>query len=277
MSATIQQSQFRNGQLREKTPVKQGRKHGVARTWHRNGVLASEQPFKNGLLHGHCRQWDESGKLLGEFTMNAGSGVQREWHDNGQLSIEVSTVRGKFSGRNCIWLRDGTLIGERFYLKGRQVTSAQYAKAAAKDDSVPRYTAKPARLPKKSRATLRHVHEVFVSGILEKGGWMEAREWFNSSIVKKRNRSLGRFRSERDATRFIDSVYSAGASELIAPRIYRDKRGNEFADWLLVRLPKTKASRARIRKACASLLRRSLGAVQPDRDIGEAYLYLSME
>lgn len=275
--ATVQQSRFRNGQLREKLPVTRGRRHGVARTWHPNGILATEQHYKNGLLHGRCLQWDEAGKLLGEFVMRDGTGVQREWHDNGQLKIEVSTVGGQFCGRNRIWLRDGTLISERFYLNGRQVTPARYAKAAAKAESLPRYAEKPVRLPKKSQATTRRIHRTFVDGILEKPGQKEARSWFSSGAAAKRTHSIGRFRSERSAVAFIESLYAAGTLEVIVPGIYRDKRGNEFADGLLVRLPRSKAIRDRIRKLCATLRRRSLGVVQPDRNIGETHIYLSME
>lgn len=277
MSATVQQSRFRNGQLREKSPVKSGRRHGVARTWHPNGVLATEQHFKSGLLHGRCRQWDESGKLLGEFVMRHGTGVQCEWHDNGQIKIEVSTVGGQFCGRNRIWLRDGTLISERFYVNGNQVTPTNYAKTASQDESLPRYLKKPARFPTKSRATQQHIHQNFVDGALEKPGGKEARLWFSAGVDAKRARSLGRFRTERSAVTFVESIYAAGAPEVIVPGIYRDKQGNEFADGLLVRLPKSKTARGRIRKACSVLRRRSLGVVQPDHDIGETQLYLSME
>jgi hypothetical protein len=209
--------------------------------------------------------------------MHLGTGVQREWHDNGQLKIEVSTIEGQFCGRNRIWLRDGTLISERFYVNGSQVTPTRYAKAAARDESLPRYAEKPARLPKKSRATQRHIHQNFVDGVLEKPGGKEARLWFSSGAEAKRARSLGRFRSERSAVTFIESLCAAGAPEVIVPGIYPDKRGNEFADWLLVRLPKSKIARRRIRKVCSVLRRRSLGVVQPERDIGETHLYLLME
>jgi hypothetical protein len=88
---------------------------------------------------------------------------------------------------------------------------------------------------------------------------------------------LGHFRSDRSALAFIESLYAAGTPEVIVPGIYQDKWGNEFADGLLVRLPRSKAVRDRIRKVCATLRRRSLGVVQPYRDIGETHLSLSME
>src|SRR5579872_5210428 len=116
VSTTIQLDYYRSGQLREQVPMRDGRRHGTARTWHKDGRLATEEPYQNGLLHGLCRQWDEAGRLLGRYTMIHGTGIQRAWHDNGQLQLEISTVRGEFSGRNRLWLCDGTLISERFYL-----------------------------------------------------------------------------------------------------------------------------------------------------------------
>jgi hypothetical protein len=43
-----------------------------------------------------------------------------------------------------------------------------------------------------------------------------------------------------------------------------------------VRLPKAPAKRKAIRKVCAQLEKRKLGAVQPDVDIGETHLFLSL-
>jgi hypothetical protein len=244
--------------------------------WYANGVLASEQRFKDGLLHGVCRQWDEKGNLLGEFKMHHGTGIQREWHDNGRLKTEISTVRGEFSGRNRIWLRDGTLIAERFYVCGKQVKPAEYAKAAAEDASLPRYSEPPAKLPGKTLATKRHIHDVFVAGLLETEDHQEARLWLGQRRGPKRKRSLGHFDSQSAAAAFVESLYEAGADEVIVPRIYLDEHGDEFADALLVRLPKARAARARVRKACAVLRRRSLGSLEPDSDIREDHLYLGM-
>src|SRR5207247_821105 len=93
MSTTIQQHFYRNGQLRERVPVRKGRMHGVVRTWHKNGMLASEEAYKDGLPHGICRQFDEAGRLLGKYKMVNGTGIQRACNDNGQLQWEASTAR----------------------------------------------------------------------------------------------------------------------------------------------------------------------------------------
>jgi hypothetical protein len=266
-----------DGQLQEKLTVRNGRKHGIARTWHRNGVLASKERFRDGLLHCICRQWDESDRLLGEFEMNHGTGIQHEWHDNGQLKLEVSTVHGRFCGRNRIWLRDGTLISERFYLHGEEVTPAMYGKATAQDASLPRCTEPPASLPKTTIVTRRHIHEVFVASLLDKPNRQEARAWLSNKDGRKGNRLMGRFRSPRAALEFVEKFYETGAVEVIVPGIYCDKKGNEFADALLILLPKAKAARMKIRKVCAALRARSLGSFQPEADIGESHLYVLME
>ena len=95
---TIQKFFYRNGQLREVLPLRNGQRHGVARVWHKNGRLASEERHANGLLHGRCRQWSEPGSLLGKYKMVYGTGIQRAWHDNGRLQMEISTLAANSAG-----------------------------------------------------------------------------------------------------------------------------------------------------------------------------------
>jgi hypothetical protein len=276
MSTIIQQHLYRNGQIRERVPLRNGQRHGVVRVWHKNGRLASEEHFKNGLLHGVCRQWNESGQLLGEYRMIHGTGVQRQWHDNGKLQLEVSTVGGAFTGRNRMWLCDGTLLSERFYLNGRVVGHDTYRAAASKGKSLPAFRGKPAKLPPKSRATEKHILEVFVHSLLEKPERNEARAWLTRKVGDQTTRSLGRFKQENDAAKFVKALYEVGGVEVIVPEIYRDKAGGQFSDCLLIRLPRNAAKRKAIREVCARFKRRGLGAVQPDKDIGESHLYLSL-
>jgi len=276
MTATVQNSFYRSGQLRERVPLRNGRRHGVVRTWHRNGRRASEECFQDGLLHGVCRQWNERGRMLGKYKMTHGTGIQRAWHDNGKLQMEVSTVHGKFTGRNRIWLRDGTLLSERFYLEGRVVGVEAYRSAATKDKSLPRFRGKPAKLSGRNRVKPIHIHRVFVESLLEKRNNQEARKWFAKKSGDKTARSLGRFKHESTAAQFVEELYQAGAVEVIAPDIYHSKARDQFADSLLVRLPKNAAKRKAVRKVCAQLRTRRLGAAQPDKDIGESHLFLSL-
>ena len=254
--------------------MRNGHRHGVNRTWHRNGVLASEEPYRNGLPHGICRQWDEAGRLLGKYRMVSGTGIQRAWHDNGQLQMEVPTIRGEFCGRNRIWLRDGTLLSERFYVHGRVVSLDEYREAAARDKTLPKFRGKPANLPPKNGATQKHIYRVFVASLLGKRNHHEARAWLTRNGGKATAHSLGSFKRESDAAQFVQRLYHAGAAKVIAPDIYYNKAGDQFADCLLVRLPKNPAKRKAVRRVCAQLRKHDLGAVQPDEDIGESYLYL---
>ena len=270
----IQKAFHRNGQLREVVPLRNGRRHGVARVWHKNGVLANEEPYHNGLLHGVCRQWSEAGRLLGKYRMTYGTGVQRAWHENGKLLMEFSTVRGDFSGRYRMWLHDGTLLSEDIYLRGKSVTAEEYRAACAKDKSLPRLSGKARKPLPQTAASEKRIHEVFVRSLLAQRNRAEARKWMESG--GKSLRSLGRFKRESDALKFVEALYRAGTTEVIVPDIYNGKAGDQFADCLLVKLPKVAARRKAIRKVCARLSRRELGAFQPGKDIGESRLYLSL-
>jgi antitoxin component YwqK of YwqJK toxin-antitoxin module len=269
---TIEKAFHRNGQLREIVPLRNGRRHGVVRVWHKNGVLANEERYLNGLLHGVCRQWNEAGRLLGEYRMAHGTGVQRTWHENGRLQLEFSTVRGDFSGRYRLWLHDGALMSEEINLHGRPVTAEEYRAARAKDKSLPMLNGETVMPLPKTVATEKHIHEVFVRSLLAQKNRAEVRKWLASG--GKAVRSLGRFKRKADALIFVEALYKAGATEVIAPDIYASKTGDQFADCLLVKLPRIAAKRKAIRKVCAALPKRKLGAFQPDKEIGESHLYL---
>ncbi len=271
---SVDKAFHRNGQLREIVPLRNGRRHGVVRVWHKNGVLANEEPYQNGLLHGVCRQWSGTGRLLGKYRMVHGSGVQRTWHENGRLQLEFSTVRGDFSGRYRLWLHDGALMSEEIYLNGRPVTAEEYRAARAKDKSLPKLAGKAGKPLPNTVATEKHIHKVFVHSLLAQKNRAEVRKWLETG--GKAVQSLGRFKRVHDALKFADALYKAGATEVIAPDIYAGKNCDQFADCLLVKLPGIAAKRKAIRKVCAVLPKDKLGAFQPDKDIGESHLYLSL-
>ncbi len=244
----------------------------MVRVWHKNGELANEEPYRNGLLHGDCRQWSEAGRLLGKYRMVRGTGVQRAWHENGKCQMEFSTVRGDFSGRYRMWLHDGTLLSEDIYLHGKPVTADEYRAARAKDKSLPKLIGKVGKPLPHTVVSEKRIHEVFVRSLLAQKNRAEVRKWLESG--GEAMRSLGRFKRKSDALKFVGALYTSGATEVIAPDIYAGKAGDQFADCLLVRLPKIAAKRKAIRKGCGQLSKRKLGAFQPDKDIGESHLYL---
>jgi hypothetical protein len=141
---------------------------------------------------------------------------------------------------------------------------------------LPRFRGKPAGLTGKNRVKPLHIHRVFVDSLLEKHNQCEARKWLAKKTGDQTARSLGRFKREKDAAKFVEALYEAGAVEVIAPDIYRNKARDQFADCLLVQLPKNAAKRKAVRHVCGQLRTRRLGAVQPDGDIGESHLFLSL-
>jgi hypothetical protein len=268
---SVRRTFHRNGVVAVEERLRGLKLHGRRRTWHRNGKLASEEFYQYGLLHGICRQWNENGKLLGSFRMEQGTGVQKSWHENGRLNLEFFTLNGGFCGRSRLWLQDGTLLSDKIYLQGRITTPGAYRQAAQKNPNLPKLRG---RVAKPVRPTPQHIHQVFVSALLKKQNRSEARAWLNAGDGT--TRSLGHFKKAGDTLKFVEDVYLAGAVKVIVPDIYYDKRGGQFADALLVQLPGTAKARESLRKVCQKLRSRNLGAVEPDRDIGETHLFLSM-
>jgi hypothetical protein len=126
------------------------------------------------------------------------------------------------------------------------------------------------------RALKRKEHELFMESLLEKTH-AEARQWL-SAVKNPDLRSLARFRTAKAALQFVETLYAAGAETVIAAVIYMGKRGKQFADRLLVKMPNTPAKRKALRKICQDLCARRGGALLPDeRDIGESHLFINLE
>ncbi len=254
-----------------------GEFHGFNRTWHHNDQLAEELRYRHGLLHGTSRQWNKDGHLLGSFTLNHGTGTQRYWHQNGKLRLEIDSHNGRFFGRMRLWLRDGTLVQETFYINNVDVPRARYLKAARDHPDWPQHEGEPAgQVVRDNQALKRKEHELFIESLLE-NSCTEARQWL-SAAKNSDLRSLARFRTAKAALEFVKTLYAAGAEAVIAAIIYMGKRGKQFADRLLVKLPKASAERKALRRICQDLCVKRGGALLPDeKDIGESHLFLNLE
>jgi len=273
----VQRFYYRNGQIRLENKVVDGEFHGLCRTWHYNGRLAEEQHYRHGKLHGLSRQWDTKGRLLGSFTMNHGTGRQRYWHQNGKLKLEINSFNGKFFGRMRSWLRDGTLVQDQYYISNVDVTRAAYLKAARNHPEWPQHEReRPGRVACEGPALELKEYELFIESLLEEF-CVEARQWL--SAAKNPNlRSLARFRSAKAAVQFVETLYAAGAEAVIAALIYSGKGGKQFADRLLVKLPKASAKRKALRKICQNLCDKRDCAMMPDeKDTGESHLFINLE
>ena len=268
---------YRNGQIRMENREVEGQLHGLCRSWHYNGQLAEELSYRHGRLHGISRQWNESGRLLGSFTMNHGTGTQRYWHQNGRLRLEINSLNGKFFGRTRTWLRDGTLVQETYYISNVDVPRVKYLKAARQHPDWPQHEGEPAgKVTRDNRSSQRRQHELFIESLLEKSH-AEARQWL-SAAKNPDLRSLARFRTAKAALQFVESLYAAGAETVIAALVYAGRRGKQFADRLLVKLPKSPAKRKTLRKICQDLCAKRGGAMLPDeKDMGESHLFINLE
>jgi hypothetical protein len=163
---------------------------------------------------------------------------------------------------------------EDFTVFNRKVTPAQYRRAAATDARLPKLRGRIGKPPVDSPAMEQHSYRVFVGWMLKKRNCVEAGNWLKAADKKKR--TLGRFKRASAAVKFVEELYQAGAVQVIAPEIYHNKRGDEFADCLLVQFSQKASQRKAIRAVCARFLKGGLGAIQPDQDWGETHLYVSL-
>ena len=150
------------------------------------------------------------------------------------------------------------------------MSAAEYH--AAKDKSLPKFRGQAAKIPPRNSVLEKRIFHLFVAWLMKKSHRNEARKWLQKTPADKGARSLGRFKRENDATKFVEALYEAGATKVIAPDIYFNKTGDQFTDCLLVQLPKAAAKRNAVRKVCAQLRTRRLGAMQPDEDISKKSL-----
>jgi hypothetical protein len=228
-------------------------------------------------LHGTSRQWNKDGRLLGSFTLNHGSGTQRYWHQNGRLRLEINSLKGKFFGRMRLWLRDGSLVQETYYINNVDVPRTEYLSAAREHPDWPQHEREPAGKVASDNQTLkRKEHELFIEFLLE-NSCAEAGQWF-STAKNPGLRSLAKFRTTKAALEFVETLYAAGAETVIAAVIYMGKGGKQFADRLLIKLPKASAKRKALRRICQDLCAKRGGAMLPnEKDIGESHLFLNLE
>jgi hypothetical protein len=108
---------------------------------------------------------------------------------------------------------------------------------------------------RETKALTLKEHEFFIQSLLEQpcaeaGHRLERSE--NLDL-----HSLARFRTSRAAFKFVQSLYGAGAEAVIAAVIYNGKNGKEFADHLLIELPKAEGKRTNHAKDLPGCMRQT--------------------
>jgi len=139
MSSQVQRVLYPNGQLKAEAPMVNGRIHGLKRDYHPNGQVALEIPFYHGLPNGMAKVCAADGRLLGEYTMEHGTGVMKLWHGNGVLASEVSMVEGFITGRQRTWYEDGLPVPDMYWIRGKKVSRKKYLEACKTDPELPQY------------------------------------------------------------------------------------------------------------------------------------------
>ena len=86
--------------------------------------------------------------------------------------------------------------------------------------------------------------------------------------IKNRNKIIATLKNR------VGGLLKAGATNVVAARIYSDKAGKEYCDHLVIGLPEDTTSRAVVREGCRALLKATGGAIQPKADLGERHLAL---
>ena len=186
-------------------------------------------------------------------------------------------VDGLPCGRTRLWISDRKLLRESFYLHGKPVSRARYARAQKLDPALPHYPGLTRTGCRKPNVPGRHVEDLYIRGLLKDPTLVEAREWFGADgATAGLKHSLGRFSSRRAALEFVDAVYTAGASQVLIPGTQRDRQGNKLAEVILVELPKQPAARRQVRNACGIVLRKDLGSLTPTKDRREKRLLIGM-
>lgn len=83
-------STMKNRKPKEIRSYKEGKLHGLWRSYDPSGQLISEAEYRNGLKHGTWRIWDELGNLRYEMNYRDSKkvGNWRMWNERGELVDE---------------------------------------------------------------------------------------------------------------------------------------------------------------------------------------------
>jgi antitoxin component YwqK of YwqJK toxin-antitoxin module len=129
---------FRNGRLHGllKTYYPDGKKntiqvmdndlkYGPDTMWYKNGELKYAANYKCDKLDGKYQEWDSTGKLivLTNYKEGLENGIRYVWYKSGEKS-EESFKNGLRSGSCKIWYNNGKLKEEGFFLLGNPCGSS---------------------------------------------------------------------------------------------------------------------------------------------------------
>ncbi len=86
-----------SGVIEWEVAFRNGGQHGWAYRWD-DGRLMWREPSENGCIHGTASQWDREGNLMGQYTMEHGTGIDLWWQENSETGKYLSEVYYKVAG-----------------------------------------------------------------------------------------------------------------------------------------------------------------------------------
>jgi hypothetical protein len=107
--------------------------------------------------------------------------------------------------------------------------------------------------------------------LLSRAGTGSAKKWLESG--DKSNRFLGSLGYKKAVT-LIAAAEENGAKQVLSVDVYESKSGQQFADGLLVRMPRSAKLRAAIRRLFSGLPTRARCVVLPEKNGNEPWLWV---
>ena len=98
-----------NGLLMAEGNYKDGKEDGLHQGWYENGQLEIEANYINGIYEGKFKRWFEDGKVMYETDFINGNGIDKEYYKNGQIKTEINYKNGNPNGIKR-WHGNGTKI-----------------------------------------------------------------------------------------------------------------------------------------------------------------------
>ena len=142
---------WKNGQLSDERPMRNGENHGIWAWWREDGKVLSQHSYKDGLLHGMSSGWNKNGKLQSErpYENDKKHGMEREWNSKGVLVWEFPYKEGRLHGVARYFQKNAELQVPSmkmpkpltFWIEGKEVSEPDYIEACMTNATLPRIKA----------------------------------------------------------------------------------------------------------------------------------------
>jgi antitoxin component YwqK of YwqJK toxin-antitoxin module len=108
--------------LRRRTPLLDGREHGLAEAWYPNGVRRYARTYVNGLREGvHYGFWSDGGlQFAYRYENGLNEGEQVAYYRNGVRSESLHFHEGREEGSQRTWNGEGRLTSNYSIVNGRR-------------------------------------------------------------------------------------------------------------------------------------------------------------